>query len=74
MLHYFEQRGQLAAAEDILFDWLDRGDAGAVSVGREFYSRLAQLKDEELISGGLSRAEIEDGRTDMEERAGGGSG
>jgi hypothetical protein len=70
LLNYFEQRGQLAAAEDILFDWLDRGDANAIATGRAFYSRLAQMTDDELVSGGLSRAEIEDGRTDLEERAG----
>ena len=70
LVNYFEQRGRLAAAEDILFDWLERGDPNAVRVGREFYARLDGLTDDTLVGGGLSRREVEDGRTDLEERAG----
>lgn len=69
LVSYFEQRGQLGMAEDILFDWLDRGDAKAVASGRAFYDRLARMNDEALDSGGLSRSEIEAGRSDLEHRA-----
>lgn len=67
---YFEQRGRLAAAEDILFDWLAKGDSDAVVAGRAFYGRLAQLSDERLREGGLSRDEVAAGRADLESEAG----
>jgi hypothetical protein len=66
---YCEQRGRLAAAEDILFDWVERGDPNAVEVGRAFYGRLAATSDQALVEGGLERGEIEDGQRALEERA-----
>ncbi len=65
---YCEQRGRLAAAEDILFDWVERGDPRAIEVGRAFYGRLAAMTDQTLAEGGLERGEIEDGRKALEER------
>ena len=65
---YCEQRGRLAAAEDILFDWLDTGDPNAAAAGRQFYARLTEMKDSILELGGLSHAEVEEGRDALEKR------
>ncbi|MCP4362059.1 MAG: hypothetical protein GY796_28955, partial [Chloroflexi bacterium] len=61
-----------AAAEDILFDWLEAepeiaqsGDPNPVEVGLAFYGRLQQKPDEELAAGNLIREEIEESLNEL---------
>jgi len=49
-----------ATAEDALYEWLDRGDADAVTEGLAFYDRLLKKPDEELLRGNLPRSEVLD--------------
>lgn len=66
--------GDFAVAENALYDWLDEAQAtGADSspvgvVGEKLYGALAALKDEALDSGGLPRAELEEGSVELERR------
>lgn len=53
--------GRLDAAEDLLYELREIEDAG-LHEGLAFYDRLAELPDETLEAGGLSRAELEEGR------------
>jgi hypothetical protein len=63
---YNVERGRWSAAEDILFDWAERGDPAAKIAGRAFYNRLGQLSEEELAAGGLAPDEVADGLQDLE--------
>lgn len=68
LLSYYEARGMLARAEDVLYEWLDSQDPAASQAGFFFYERLSSKSDEELGTGGLSRAEIERGRAEWSAR------
>jgi tetratricopeptide (TPR) repeat protein len=59
---YYELRGRLDKAEDSFFELLESGDRAGVTNGLAFYDRLATKTDGELEEGGLSRAEVEEGR------------
>jgi len=65
LVRYFETRGRYAKAEDIVFAWLESGDAAARDEGRAVYERLLELDDATLERGGLPRAEAEQGRKDF---------
>jgi len=72
LIAYYEQLGNFAAAEDVLFDWLEAepeiaqpGDPNPVEVGLAFYGRLQQKPDEELVTGNLSREEIAESLTEL---------
>ena len=65
---YREAKGQLAKAEDVLFEWFEAGARIAHAAGLAFYDRLANSSDEELRQGGLSRAEVEQGREEWIKR------
>jgi hypothetical protein len=71
LLSYYEARGMLAKAEDILFDWLDTGDCDAPGGGLGFYERQAAKTDDELAQGDLPRDEVEAGRLELLRRSGG---
>lgn len=58
---YCERVGRYDKAEDMLFELINGGTFSA-SRGLEFYERLAQKPDEELLRGNLPRSEIEEGR------------
>lgn len=60
---YHERAGAYAQAEDWLFDLLESGPPGddLVRRGAAFYQRLDDLTDDELIRGGLPRAEVQEG-------------
>lgn len=60
LMAYYEQRGQFAKAEDVLFELLDRKEDVA-EAGLSFYERLLSLGDGELERGGLPRGEVEMG-------------
>jgi hypothetical protein len=68
LLAYYETRGMLAKAEDVLFDWLDSGASDAPAGGLTFYNRLAARSDDELTRGELPREEVEEGRRELLER------
>lgn len=67
MFRLHERIGQFAAAEDDLYHLLDLSeddeefDAQVCGRGIAFYQRLLQLKDHELILGGLPRSEVQEG-------------
>ena len=62
MMAYYEQQGAYAAAEDVLFDMLEDDDSDAArATGREFYSRMLSLTDDELEAGELPRDEVTEG-------------
>jgi hypothetical protein len=65
LLSYYETRGMLDKAEDVLFDWLDTRDSDAPQAGLAFYSRLEAKPDHELDRCGLPRAEVEEGREEL---------
>lgn len=62
--------GRFAAAEDLLFDWLERdGLTDAVRQGGEaFYDELLQRDDAELEAGGLPRVEVLEGKQGFGQR------
>jgi hypothetical protein len=67
MLSYYEQQGAYAAAEDVLFDMLEDDDTDAArTAGREFYSRMLELTDDELEAGELPRDEVMEGLARLE--------
>ena len=63
-----------ARAEDALFEWLDEAEGGdTAAVARaavRFYADLERLDDAALAAGGLPRAELSEGRADVEARLG----
>lgn len=71
MFRLHERIGQFAAAEDDLYQLLDLSDGDVelndhvVERGVAFYQRLLQLKDHELMLGGLPRSEVQEGLEDL---------
>jgi hypothetical protein len=65
LLRYYEARGMLARAEDVLYEWLDTRDPAAPEGGLAFYNRLSAKRDEELAEGGLPRPEVDQGRAEL---------
>jgi len=65
LLSYYETRGMLDKAEDVLFDWLGTRDPDAPQAGFAFYTRLETKTDQELERCGLPRAEVEEGRDEV---------
>ena len=68
LLRYYEARGMLGRAEDVLYDWLDTKDPLAPEGGLDFYRRASRQSDEDLSRGGLSRNEIEQGLADWRQK------
>ena len=69
LLSYYEARGMLARAEDVLYEWLDTNDPTAPEGGLAFYTRLSSKSDQELADGGLPRAEVDQGRAEWLRRS-----
>lgn len=74
LMAYHERHGRFAAAEDVLFDWLESETAvtdlnavNPVEVGVAFYNRLLQKEDAELAAGNLPREEVEAGLAELTE-------
>jgi hypothetical protein len=67
-LLYYEQSGDYAKAEDILWAMLHAapGDCAIVGAGRAIYARLQQLSDAALLAGNLPRDEVEGGLADLD--------
>lgn len=62
LFRYRASRGRFAAAEDALFELLERDldDDGPRAEGRAFYERLLTLDDATLEAGRLPRGEVEE--------------
>ena len=67
LMQHFERIGDFARAENVLFEMAETNDfAGELRrFGISFYDRLLARTDEQLVSGGLPRAEVESGRAEF---------
>lgn len=54
-------KGEINAAEDMLFEEIEKGDPKIIETALGFYKSLNDLSDEELESCDFSREEITDG-------------
>jgi len=69
LLGYWEETGEYAKAEDMLFWWLEdvRDEPAererALAAGEAFFERLLERSEDELAVGRFSRAEAEEGLT-----------
>lgn len=70
LLHYYEQHGAFARAEDVLFELLGArpDDAVLAEVGMAFYERLLELDDARLLAGNLPRDEVQAGLAELRRR------
>jgi Family of unknown function (DUF6483) len=69
LFHYNEKAGRYARAEDVLFDMLEADSVppDLIAEGINFYHRLMAKSDDELLLGNLSREELEEGLSQVEE-------
>lgn len=68
LLKYYENSGEYALAEDVLFDGLERGLKGLRQEGMAFYERLIGMPDDKLRDGGLPRSEVEESFAELRGR------
>jgi len=70
LFRYHERMGKYAEAEDELYHLLAEApdDESLIEAGIAFYERLLQLKDHELLIGGLPRDEVQAGLAELEAR------
>lgn len=68
LYRFFEQRGEYARAEDLLFALLESGYPGIAEEGRAFFARLLAQSDAALQQGNLPRKEVLEGLADFEKR------
>jgi hypothetical protein len=68
LMQYYEQSGQYAKAEDVLFSLTEAmpGSAELALFGTQFYNRLLRQSDQALELGNLPRAEVEAGLTALQ--------
>ncbi|MFN2164833.1 MAG: DUF6483 family protein [Anaerolineae bacterium] len=71
LMRHYEQLGQFARAEDVLFDMLEAqpDDAELIALGTAFYHRLLTVPDALLAAGHLPRDEVEAGLAELQESA-----
>ena len=64
---YFERVGRYAQAEDLLYELIEvePGPKEMIEQGISFYQRLLQKSNQELATGNLPRAEIEEGLAEL---------
>jgi hypothetical protein len=64
LLGYLVHDGRFAAAEDLLFEWLEEHGATATlrAAGERLYDDLERQTDERLLAGELPRDELAEGR------------
>lgn len=58
LMDYLEEKGRFDEAENYVLDWLEGGSDEAREYAIDYYSRLLELEDAELMVGGLTRDEI----------------
>lgn len=75
LMQFYERQGWYAAAEDVLYEWLesetavyDLDIANPLTEGVAFYERLMLLDDDRLTDGDLPRAEVEAGLVELNGR------
>lgn len=63
LFHFYEDEGQFAYAEDALHELLEASDNSpdVLAEGASYYEWLLTLDDQELESGNLPRAEVQEG-------------
>ncbi len=73
LFRYHERTRRYADAEDDLYHLLEAApdDESLIAAGIAFYERLLQLRDHELLLGGLPRDEVEAGLAELEAKMGG---
>jgi tetratricopeptide (TPR) repeat protein len=66
---YYEHIGKYAKAEDLLFELLEPSppDAHIFVLGLDFYTRLLQKNEADLVAGNFSREEVEEGLTHLQQ-------
>ncbi|HVY68428.1 MAG TPA: DUF6483 family protein [Verrucomicrobiae bacterium] len=70
LMQHYERTGEFGKAEDMLHT-LREADPGAEEMrefGVQFYRRLLERSDEELVAGNLPRAEVEEGLGELHGR------
>lgn len=69
LLLYYEKTGKYAGAEDVLYELLDDEESGPeiIEAGIDFYRRLLEKSDPELVAGQLPRDEVEEGLAQLEQ-------
>jgi len=70
LMRHYEQTGELARAEDALFEIVEAEPENreVLEFGCLFYQRLLGLNDAALVSGNLPRAELQAGLNELAER------
>jgi hypothetical protein len=70
LMRHYEQTGDFAKAEDMLFEILDAepSNPDVLDFGREFYRRLLGRSDDALDLGNLPRAEVLAGQAELDRR------
>lgn len=58
LMDYLEEKGRFDEAENHLLDWVEGGSDESRTYANDFYGRLLELDDAELIAGGLNRHEV----------------
>jgi hypothetical protein len=62
LLPYLEASGKFDLAENRIIDWIEHDETGTATASAiDFYRRLLQRDDAELIVGGLTRDEVAEG-------------
>lgn len=64
------EQGQLGKAEDLLFEYLDGEDQGALAAAMDFYRQANALNDEELEAQDFTREELLEGLGEAAKRYG----
>lgn len=70
LLSVFEARGRYDRAEDVVFAWLERDVEAAFGAGMALFERLWGMPEPALKAGGFSSAEVMEGMTELQQRAG----
>ena len=60
IIDYYEFSGQYSKAEDLIFDLIENKSKDIIERSISFYRKLQHRTDEELVSGNLSREEVND--------------
>jgi hypothetical protein len=68
LIDLHNEQGSYAAAEDLLFEMIDRDAEGGVERGIAFYRSLLEKPDDELLRGRLPREEVEESLAELLKR------
>lgn len=70
LLAYYEEKGQFARAEDLLFQAIEQApqELAWFEMGAGFYDRLLHMPDAVLRAGDLPRAEVQAGLAELRQR------